>query len=619
MKQHVLWSILILSSASVFQTDLAVGPVFAAQTEVKEIKLTDGGLTDYSIVLSKNASASEKYAGAELAKFLQEISGAQLPVMTEAENLPARMIVLGDGTASQSLNISVDTAELGDEGFVIKTAGPHLAIVGGRLRGTMYGVYTFLEEVVGCRWYTSSISYIPKLPTVIIKPLDITQKPDFEYREPFYTDAWDPDWAARNKVNGNHTRLDNQRGGKISYMPFVHSFDAIVPKSKYFDNHPEYFSLINGVRRGGPYEGQLCLTNPDVQRIAIETVMQWMDDNPAVTIFSVSQNDNMNHCQCEKCTAINTEEDSPSGLMLRFVNAIAAEAARKYPGKLIDTLAYQYTEKPPKITKPLPNVRIRLCPISNCQYHPYEKRCCQTNAAFMDNLNKWDELTDSLYIWHYNTNFANYLLPMPDFDEFSADIPLYKRSGVKGIFMQGTYTAVGINNPMGGGGFMDDLKQYLIAKLLWNTKVDVEAIKTDFLNGIYGKSGRPIGEFLDLLHEKVRKDNIHGFIFNGINEAAILLTPEVVANSDRLFDKAELLADDKDILARVKHTRLSLEYFKIMQEAKQAAASGTSEEKTEALRKLQNFAARCKADGIVQWSEGGTVDAILERWSASLN
>jgi hypothetical protein len=525
---------------------------------------------------------------------------------------------LGDGAAFRSLNISVDMADLGDEGFAIKTAGPHLAIVGGRLRGTMYGVYTFLEEVLGCRWYTSTVSFIPKSATVTFTPPDIVQKPDFEYREPFYTDAWDADWAARNKINGHHTRLDEQRGGKVSYFPFVHSFDVMIPRAAYFDSHPEYFSLINGTRHGGQHGGQLCLTNPDVQRIAIETVMRWMDEYPNVTIFSVSMNDNVNYCRCEKCAAVDAEEESPCGTVLRFVNAVAAEAAKKHPGKLIDTIAYQYTEKPPKITRPLSNVRIRICPIYNCQHHPYEQRCCPTNAAFMDNLANWDKVTDSLYIWHYNTNFANYLLPLPDLEEIAADIPLYKRSGVKGVFMQGTYSAVQDNRPVGGGGFMDNLKQYMIAKMLWNTKVNAKVVQADFLNGFFGKSAKPIGEFLDLLHDKVRRDNIHAIIYTSPADSAGMLTPEIVVKSDQLFDEAQRVADNADILTRVKHARLSLEYFKIMEEIRQAHAAGNPDQKAEALRKIQDFAARCKADGIVQWAEGGAVDAILQNYSAAL-
>ena len=57
----------------------------------------------------------------------------------------------------------------------------------------------------------------------------------------------------------------------------------------------------------------------------------------------------------------------------------------------------------------------------------------------MRNLRAWAKITGQLYIWHYNTNFAHYLSPFPDFDELAADIPMYKRHGVVGLFMEGEY------------------------------------------------------------------------------------------------------------------------------------------------------------------------------------
>jgi hypothetical protein len=169
------------------------------------------------------------------------------------------------------------------------------------------------------------------------------------------------------------------------------------------------------------------MTNPDVLRISTETVMKWIEDNPSATIFSVSHNDTYKNCQCDACKAVDAEEGSPSGLLLRFVNSIADEVAKKHPKVLIDTLAYQWTEKPPRITKPRPNVRVRLCPISNCQHHPYE--FCEQNAGFMENIRSWNKITDCLYIWHYNTVFPHYLLPLADFDELKANVQAVRREG----------------------------------------------------------------------------------------------------------------------------------------------------------------------------------------------
>ena len=126
------------------------------------------------------------------------------------------------------------------------------------------------------------------------------------------------------------------------------------------------------------------------------------------------------------------EGGAHSGPVLRFVNAVAAEVAKKYPDKLIDTLAYAYTEAPPAKVRPLPNVRVRMCPIGACQAHPYEK--CRYDTYIMNHLRAWKKITDgALYIWHYNTDFSHYLRPFPDFGELAADIPMYRRHGVVGL------------------------------------------------------------------------------------------------------------------------------------------------------------------------------------------
>ena len=83
-------------------------------------------------------------------------------------------------------------------------------------------------------------------------------------------------------------------------------------------------------------------------KVALEKIRQ----NPAAGMISISQNDWRGNCQCAKCKAIEEEEGSPSGLLLRFVNAVAADIAKEYPDFLMETLAYQYTRKAPKITRP---------------------------------------------------------------------------------------------------------------------------------------------------------------------------------------------------------------------------------------------------------------------------
>jgi hypothetical protein len=194
------------------------------------LTLAQNGKSDYAIVIGPDASPSERHGAEELQRFLQEISGARLPITMTRQ---PRMVLVGSSTTLEQLHLRIPFQDLGPEGFAIKTAGKHLVIAGGRLRGSMYGVYAFLEKL-GCRWFAAGVSRIPRMHTVQVAATDEVQKPAFEYREPFFSEAADRDWAARNKMNGVLMNLDAATGDKVQYYPFVHSFNRLVPPEKYF-------------------------------------------------------------------------------------------------------------------------------------------------------------------------------------------------------------------------------------------------------------------------------------------------------------------------------------------------------------------------------------------------
>jgi hypothetical protein len=113
----------------------------------------------------------------------------------------------------------------------------------------------------------------------------------------------------------------------------------------------------------------------------------------------------------------------------------------------------------------------------------------------MNNLRAWAKITSNIYVWHYNANFSHPLLPLPDFDELAADIPMYKRNGVVGLFMQGTYTVGGADNP---------LRAYLLARLLWDAGVNVEKVIDEFHEIYYGKAARPMRTYFNLVRKLTR-------------------------------------------------------------------------------------------------------------------
>lgn len=568
-------------------------------------ELVRDGRTRHTIVISATAPPAERRAAEELRRFVREMSGAELTVRDDSKAVRGPMVLIGRSRALERVAPDLRLEAMGAEEFVIEARGRHLVIAGGGERGTMYGVYEFLERL-GCRWFTADVTRVPRLKTISIDGLRVRQAPAFEYREPFFREAFQRDWAARNRVNGNHADLDASTGGKVGYYPFVHSFYQLVPPEKYFAAHPEYFSLVDGKRRAEG--GQLCLTHEAVLRIATETVERWIAEHPEAKIFSVSQNDWEGWCECDRCRRVEEEEGGVhSGPVLRFVNALAERIGKKHPDKLIDTLAYWYTEAPPLRARPAPNVRVRLCPIGICTAHSFAQ--CPRSAYFYRNLQAWAKITDQLYIWHYNTNFTHYLLPFPDLDELGADIPLYRKTGVKGLFLQGAYAE-------GGGGEMAWLKSWVLAKLLWDPSRDLWKLADEFLEGVYGRAAPWMRKYLALLHAEVRPAPAgrgqHLWIFNVPDYSDGLLR-----EGFRLFDEAEKAAETEGIRKRVRKDRLSLEYLALLR-ASQYEVRGARYAPADLAglqRQAREFLEQAKQHGIRSLHEGRPLEFDERRYA----
>jgi len=551
--------------------------------------IAENGKSKYNIVIGENASPSEKHGANELQMFLKEISGAELPIATDKTPSGDHEIILGENSHLQKLGINIDT--LGDEGFIIRTFDDKLIIAGGKLRGTMYGVYTFLEDYLNCRWLTSTVSRIPKKDRIELRRISKTEIPALEYREPFYTDAFNGDWSARNKMNSTTARLTKEHGGKVTYSHFVHTFDAILSPKDHFAEHPEYFSEIDGKRISE--RPQLCLTNPDVLKTAIEKVRQWIEESPEANIFSVSQNDWYNPCQCSKCKAIDDAEGSHSGTMLWFVNQVAEAIEKDYPDKAIDTLAYQYTRKPPKTIKPRDNVIVRLCSIECCFSHPLDE--CDVNASFKEDIEGWSKISDRLYIWDYVTDFSHYILPFPNLYVLKSNIQFFVNHGVKGIFEEGNYSG-------GGKGELAELRAYVLAKLLWNPDYDADTAIDEFLEGYYGKSASPIREYINILHGNVMCDkSLHMNIW--ANPQIGYLSEDNMSLAEELFGKAEKVADNDEILARVLVARLPIQYVRI---------SNLPADDPKRKEIMQKFFEVVDKGGITNINEGRTMDAYKQ-------
>ena len=539
----------------------------------------------YRIALGKESSESEKWAAKELQHWLKEISGVELPIQEIGEPHNGPQIVIGYNGLTKEIFGAPAPAEL-DESFHYLNAGPNIHIYGGKLRGTMYGVMSFLENEMGCRWYTPSVTIIPKKKTFIFNSLEHSEKPGVRVRNDFYFEAFDPNWAARNRMNGTLTfdKSPLQPGNTENYWA-VHTFYLFVPAAEFSVTHPEYFSLINGKRDW--QEAQLCLTNPDVLELITERVKKRMRENPDNLIYDVSQNDCYRPCQCEKCQAIVNNEGSQSGLIIWFVNKVAEAVEKEFPDKFIGTLAYQYTRTPPKHIHPRNNVVVRLCSIECCFAHDFKS--CPQNSSFLKDLKNWSTLAPHLYIWDYVVNFNHYIMPFPNFKVLQANIQTFRENNSIGIMEQAAY--------QGRGGEFAELRAYLISKLLWNPDCNTDNVITDFIYGFYGRSGRYIKQYFDLLHSQI---NTNTHIHLGLSPADPIFTDDFVTASVKLFEEAAKVADNNEIVNRVEVASLPILYLKCQRAPGLAKYDGSYEK----------FCSITKREGITYYSEAGEQQRI---------
>lgn len=510
-----------------------------------------------TIVIPAVPTKTEEYAATELASYLTRMSSHPFIITSVPQGN-----CIAIGRAVSAIGFTPDT-DLGDDGFQIQSVDGNIAITGSKDRGTLYGVYGFLEDFLGCRFFSPEIEVVPTREVMEIDAIANKQVPKIDYRAPGNYQARVPEFAAKRKVNGQAFDLDEKFGGRVEYGKgyFVHTVTRSLMKVEdYFDEHPEYFAEIDGVRI--KEKTQLCLTNPDVLKICTNVLLDAIRKQPEAKIWSVSQEDNYNGCTCEKCRALDEYEGSQSGSMLHFVNAIAEEVEKEFPDVIIDTLAYQYTRRPPKHVRARKNVSVRLCTIECCFLHPLSECTVDDPDAprkdyaqsFRDDLIEWGKKCDHIAIWDYITNFSHYWMPHPNMHVLAENIKFFSDNHATSIFEQGCGHAP--------GGEMNDLRGYILAKALWNPEIDPKKERAEFLAAAYGDAAYLIDEYLETVYRAAIDCGGHLYCFNHPDKPWHKM--ELVEKCEKIFDEAKKVAADEVILNRIKFQEMAVRYLRIL-------------------------------------------------------
>lgn len=534
-------------------------------------KLTVCGcdISAFTIVIPTIPNPAEKNAADFLQRVISASCGVNLPI---SDAKTEHSIVLGSRKTDPQLKW---------DGFRTVTDDNHAYLFGNIARGTLYAAYDFAEKYLGHRYFTLDTEKNPTEGEAEVPcGLNTVDNPAFSARRTTcYTHMQSAELSSHDRLNDCMPTGD-EYGGGMGLTGECHTFCRLISPDEYYADHPEYFALRDGKRLDYNEDhspAQLCLTNPDVLRIVTEKILARLREHPDTPVIELSQNDNEDYCTCEHCAAVDAEEESQSGTMIRFVNAVAEAVEKEFPHVLIRTFAYWYTRKPPKLTRARKNVLVRYCTMHSCCRHAIDDPTCSRNYdVYYKEMHEWQTKCDQMSVWDYITCWRSYIPPFPNLLSIRENIRFFRDCGTLHVLTE-------CNAGNKAGGTTPELKAYLVGKLLWNPDITMDeyrAMIDEFLEAFYGPGWGYIRDYMKMEYETTadRHPGCMDLVDTGrfsygdyYPQPYQEIIPDnylsaLAARYDEaidLIDKAETMAETEEQRWRIGNIRVSLNYMEI--------------------------------------------------------
>ncbi|MHB9106311.1 MAG: DUF4838 domain-containing protein [Armatimonadota bacterium] len=507
-------------------------------------------------------------AASDLQHYLEKISGAKLEILSDAMkiNLIGQPVILvGESNATKLLKLKYPTGvtkDFNEDGYTIYCKGETLALVGndaGPYHGTEYAVFDLLNRL-GARWFmpTAYGEYLPRLETVTVNELNVTERPDFRQRGWWQNStpemsAQDAEFRIRNRMQFNPPIIIAGDSSLRQWMP-----DAELLKTK-----PELFAK----QADGSYSPHMInLTHPDTPRLVAEKMKAEMkkqvekgvlipqvsiapDDGAPIDYTPETMKNNSGFTELAGRLNVPTEV-SISEEWFRFMNKVAEEVAKDYPDSLILTNGYSNRNIPPEGVALHPNLGVMYAAIWADVLHPYNSpKSWQTNAKGQI-MQRWCELNSRVYIYDYDMQMlVTGITPVPQVHNLRVNMPLMKKWGLAGFWSEARTTWMEEGIPT----------KYLRSRMMWDADLNVDAVLDEYFAAWYGKAAKPMKTFWGALEVAMESTDLLG------HEDRVLpfvYTPELMIRLELAVREAEKLPTDARTREHVKIDRLILEHLK---------------------------------------------------------
>ena len=557
----------------------------------KDYALVRDGVSASRIVLAAKAGPVEWHAAAELAKYLEKVSGAEVEIRSEPSDRLYNVFIGAADSQGVPLSSAMEAAlsEIAPQGFMLAADRRGLRIVGRQPIGALYGVYDILKKRADVRWFApgAGFEHCPRKSTIAVPEQVTVSNPSFRFRYLGFVccnwnsktvDTWD--WMVRNGMTvraGKRLyslyRDELEKRGAETYHG-GHSF-AYLLSDDHFDAHPEYFGLEDGRRTKQRAEGeraarrQPCTSHPEVAVVMSQALEDYLDSPPRGGSYLIGNNDATRWCECRSCMATDPPVEREKRLVgtryYRFVNRIADQTHRPHPGADLWAWAYQNYQLPPTGVAPDERLSISVCVHHRCYRHAMADETCLPNARFRKILHGWTKFGNPVVTREYNACFGGDPPYLPAEHVYCRDIKYYHQMGLSGFILifpppDGRFGKIWNTRGTTEAWYATWQMAFLAAQLAWDVDADYDELVEDMGSKYYGPAWPVMKRYREQLIEMY--EETPGHICYGTPDYILgksLDRPAVEASLLSLLTAAErAAADDRVALRRVRRDR---EYF----------------------------------------------------------
>ena len=570
---------LVLLAVLLVQTGAITAPVIVQDGEPRAV-----------IVTADAPSESAMRAARELQHFLELMSGAKLPILTESAERPEGHVKLFVGRSREVKGVDIPSGHDRDatrEGFVLKTQGQTVILAGNEeamYRGTEYAVYELLERL-GCRWYFPGEfgQVVPRLETIRVPDLDVAEQPSFVVRN-----VWMSGWAA--STPDYDTWLVRNKGtlrGAFAF-PGDGSIHRLVPAEKYADTHPDVYAMNrDGTRQGKETPSHLLMLNtenPKAVELAALSICEHFRENPAANSFGFSAPDGSPQCYSPEAVAANHGFELDSGIgdsisdgYFNFVNNLAHEVTEEFPDRYIVVLAYANRVRPPEgLDRPWnENIIVQLARLRLSAVRPIGDERDFFARRHERTLKAWSRIAPKMLIYDYDPHADLSRMPFWRSRAIAEDMRTYKKYGVIGFTTEGqpTYLRTGLN-------------YYVRTRFMWDLESDVDALLEDFYARFFGPAAAPMKQFIEGIEGMLATTASHMTWTPMSVDWSAIYPPDKVAALGKHLDDAEQLADAAELSRRLSAYRILHDYMTSYLKVYSLHQAGRFEEACEEIEKL---------------------------------